>query len=54
MDILEVALDDEDIPVVIFLLRADPALLRHELSDGTTCEQRLLELNELTYVKQQL
>ena len=49
-DILEIALDDEDIHMVIWLLKNDRGLMDHELSDNTTCKDRLMQLNEYTYV----
>ena len=53
-DILETALDDEDIQMVICLLRLDKRLLNHELSDGSSCKDRLMQLNEYTYVLSKL
>ena len=44
-DLLETALDDEDIQMVIWLLRLDKRLLDHQLSDNTTCKDRLMQLN---------
>jgi hypothetical protein len=44
-DILETALDDIDIQMVIWLLKNDNSLLDHPLSDGTTCKDRLMQLN---------
>ena len=49
-DILETALDDEDIQVVIWLLRCDIGLMDHELTDSSTLKERLTQLNEYTYV----
>ena len=44
-DILETAFDDEDIQMVIWLLRLDKRLLDHQLSDNTRCKDRLMQLN---------
>ena len=44
-DILETALDDVHIEMVIWLLRLDKRLLDHQLSDNTTCKDRLMQLN---------
>ena len=53
-DILETALDDEHIEMAIWLLRLDKRLLNHELSDGSSCKDRLMQLNEYTYVLSKL
>ena len=37
--------DDEDIQMVIWLLRLDKSLLSHKLSDGSSCKDRLMQLN---------
>jgi hypothetical protein len=50
MDILEEALQNEEIDMVICLLREDPRLINHELSDGITCKDKLIQLNELQFV----
>ena len=50
MDILEEALNDEDIDMVICLLRENPTYIHHELTDGSTCKDKLLQLNEYKYV----
>ena len=44
-DLLETALDDEHIEMVIWLLRLDKRLLDHQLSDNATCKDRLMQLN---------
>ena len=49
-DLIETALDDEHIDMVICLLRLDKRLLNHELIDGLTVKERLVQLNEYTYV----
>ena len=49
-DLLETALDDEDIQMVICLLKNDRRLMDHEFSDGSTLKERLIQLNEYTYV----
>ena len=49
-DLLEQALDNEDIEMVIWLLQNDRRLMDHELSDGSTLKERLVQLNEYTYV----
>ena len=49
-DLLETALDDEDIQMVIWLLRCDIGLMDHELTDSSTLKERLIQLNEYTYV----
>ena len=53
-DILETALDDEHIEMVIWLLQNDKSLLKHKLSDNTRCKDRLMQLNEYTYVLSKL
>mgnify|MGYP001181744286 FL=1 len=53
-DLLETALDDEDIQMVIWLLRLDKRLLDHQLSDNTRCKDRLMQLNKYTYVLSKL
>ena len=53
-DILETALDDEDIQMVICLLKNDRGLMDHQLSDGSTLKDRLMQLNEYTYVLSKL
>ena len=50
MDILEEALNDEDIDMVVCLLKENPTYMHHELSDGSTCKDKLLQLNEYEYV----
>ena len=49
-DLLEQALDNEDIEMVIWLLQNDRRLMDHELSDGSTLKERLIQLNEYQYV----
>ena len=49
-DILETALDDENIDMIICLLKNDRRLMDHELSDGSTLKERLIQLNEYQYV----
>jgi len=44
-DLLETALDDERIDMVIWLLQNDKSLLKHKLSDNTRCKDRLMQLN---------
>ena len=53
-DLLEQALDNEHIDMVIWLLQNDKSLLDHQLSDNTTCKDRLMQLNEYTYVLSKL
>ena len=53
-DLLEQALDNEHIDMVIWLLRLDKRLLDHQLSDNTRCKDRLMQLNEYTYVLSKL
>ena len=53
-DILETALDDEDIQMVICLLKNDRGLMDHELTDSSTLKERLIQLNEYTYVLSKL
>ena len=53
-DILETALDDKDIQMVIWLLKNDKSLLDHPLSDGTTCKDRLIRLKLYTRVLSKL
>ena len=53
-DLLETALDDEDIQMVIWLLRLDKRLLNHELSDGSSCTDRLMQLNAYQIVLSKL
>ena len=50
-DLLE---DNEHIDMVIWLLRLDKHLLNHELSDGFSCKDHLMQLNEYTYVLSKL
>ena len=50
MSLLEEALRQEDIEFVICLLRENPQLMNDELSDGTTCKDKLIALNEYKYV----
>ena len=45
-DLIEKALDNEDIDIVVWLLRCDKQLLNHVLLDGRTCKERLIQLNE--------
>ena len=47
MCLLEDSLRQEDIEFVICLLRNNPRLMNDELSDGTTCKDKLIELNIL-------
>ena len=53
-DLLETALDDEDIQMVIWLLRLDKRLLSHKMSDNTRCEDRLIKQQWLTIVLSKL
>ena len=53
-NLLETALDDEDIQMVIWLLRCDIGLMDHQLSDNTRCKDRLMQLNKYTYVLSKL
>ena len=53
-DILEIALDDENIDMIICLLKNDRRLMDHEFSDGSTVKERLVQLNEYTYVLSKL
>jgi hypothetical protein len=53
-DILEIALDDEDIQMVIWLLKNDSGLMDHELTDSSTLKERLIQLNEYHYVLSKL
>ena len=39
-----------DIDMVICLLRENPTYIHHELTDGSTCKDKLLQLNEYEYV----
>ena len=50
MCFLENSLREEEIEFVIWLLKCDPQLMNDELSDGTTCKDKLIALNEYTYV----
>ena len=50
MDILEETLNEEDIDMVICLLKENPTYMHHELSDGSTCKDKLVQLNEYEYV----
>ena len=54
MCLLEDSLRQEDIEFVIWLLKCDPQLMNDELSDGTTCKDKLIELNEYKYVLSQI
>ena len=49
-DILETALNDEHIDMVIWLLKNDRRLIDHELTDGSTLKERLIQLNKYHYV----
>ena len=53
-DILETALDDEHIEMIVWLLRCDRGLMDHTLRDGTTCEDRLIKQQWLTIVLSKL
>lgn len=53
-DILETALDDEHIDMVIWLLQNDKRLLNHKLSDNTSCKDRLMRLKLYTRVLSKL
>ena len=53
-DLLETALNDEDIQMVIWLLRYDIGLMDHELTDSSTLKDRLMQLNEYHYVLSKL
>ena len=53
-DLLETALDDGYIEMVIWLLRCDIGLMDHELTDSSTLKDRLMQLNEYTYVLSKL
>ena len=53
-DLLETALDDEHIEMVIWLLRLDKRLLDHQLSDNATCKDRLMQLNAYQIVLSKL
>ena len=53
-DILAIALDDEDIQMVIWLLQNDRGLMDHELTDSSTLKERLIQLKEYTYVLSKL
>ena len=44
MDILEKSIENKDIKFITFLLREDPRLIHHILSDGTTVLQALIQL----------
>ena len=49
-DLLEQALDNEHIEMVIWLLKNDRGLMDHELTDSSTVKERLIQLNEYQYV----
>ena len=49
-DLIEKAFDNEDIDIVMWLLRCDKYLLSHVLRNGSTCKERLIQLNELCHV----
>ena len=53
-DLLEQALDNEHIEMIVWLLQNDKRLLNHELSDGTTCKDRLMRLKLYTRVLSKL
>ena len=46
-DLLETALDDENIDMIICLLKNDRRLMDHELSDGSTLKERLIQLKRV-------
>ena len=54
MCLLEDSLREEEIEFVICLLRNNPRLMTDELSDGTTCKDKLIALNEYKYVLSQI
>ena len=49
-DILETALDDEHIEMIVWLLQNDRRLMDHKLLDGLTVKERLIQLNKYHYV----
>ena len=53
-DLLEQALDNEHIDMVIWLLQNDKSLLDHQLSDNTTCKDHLIKQQWLTTVLSRL
>ena len=53
-DLLETALDDENIEMVVWLLKNDKSLLNHKLSDNTRCKDRLMQLNAYQIVLSKL
>ena len=53
-DLIETALDDEHIEMVIWLLRCDIGLMDHQLSDNTRCKDRLMQLNAYQIVLSKL
>lgn len=53
-DLLEQALDNEHIEMIVWLLQNDKSLLDHQLSDGTTCKDRLMRLKLCTSVLSKL
>ena len=53
-DLLETALDDEHIEMVIWLLKNDRRLMDHQLSDNTTCKDHLMQLNAYQIVLSKL
>ena len=49
-DILEKALENEHIEMVIWLLKNDRRLMGHKLNDGSTLKDRLIQLNAYEFV----
>ena len=43
-DLIEKALDNQDIDMIVWLLRCDKQLLNHVLFDGSTCKERLIPM----------
>ena len=41
MDILDIAVKDQHIEMILFLVNEDPTLLKYTLSDGTTVLENL-------------
>ena len=54
MSLLENSLRNEEIEFVIWLLKCNPQLMNDELSDGTTCKDKLIELDKYKYVLSQI
>ena len=49
MDILEKSIQNKDIKFITFLLREDPRLIHHILSDGTSVLQKFINVQLIVF-----